>query len=173
MSAVPLHYVELRTFAYATEDDDLVAGALRTFLPEDVELEGAYSESHHGAPILVLSARVENAEEIRHVLDRLATLPAEEWERVRAELDDRIDADCNLFVSLSKQAAAEGDVRLGEGITLRGKVEAYPAKQPAAVENASEAFAEIGHSGDDAGQDSVTAEEAVSGPNADETGENR
>jgi RNA binding exosome subunit len=168
MSAVPLHYVELRTFAYATEDDDLVAGALRTFLPEDVELEGAYSESHHGAPILVLSARVETTDAIRHVLDRLADLPADEWERVRAELDERIDEDCNLFVSLSKQAAAAGEVRLGDGITLRGKVEAYPAKQPAAVENASEAFAEIGPSGDDdTSQDNGTEADVESGADAE------
>ncbi len=140
MSSVPFHYVEVRAFAYPTEDDDVVAGAVRRFLPEDVDLEGVVSESHHGAPILVLSARVENAHEIRAVLDVLADLPAPERETVLGELDERIDEDCNLYVSLSKQAAAGGDVALGDGITLRAKVEAYPAKQPAAVENAREAM---------------------------------
>lgn len=151
MSEVPFHYVEVRAFSYATEDDDLVAGALRTVLPEDVELEGAYSESHHGAPILVLSARVENADAVRSVLDSLADLPDEEWDRVLAELDERIDEDCNLFVSLSKQAAADGAVELGDGITLRAKVEAYPAKQPAAVENAREALEAIAEQADERG----------------------
>jgi len=143
MSGVPFHYVELRTFVYPTEDEDVVAGALRTLLPEDVEVEGVVTESHHGAPILVLSARVETAEEVRAVLERLWELPEADRQQVLAELDERIDDDCDLYLTLSKQAAAEGDVELGEGITLRSRVEAYPAKHDAAVENAREALEEL------------------------------
>ena len=143
MATVPFHYVDLRAFSYPTEDDDVVAGALRRFLPEGTEIEGTLSESHHGAPILVLSARVENADEVRTVLDSLGDLPADQLETVLDELEERVDDDCNLFLTLSKQAAADGDVELGDGITLRAKVEAYPAKQPAAVENAREALERI------------------------------
>jgi len=42
---------------------------------------------------------------------------------------------------LDKQAAFQDEIRLGSGITLRAKVEAYPAKHEAAVENAREALA--------------------------------
>ena len=63
MSSVPFHYVDLRAFCYATEDDKRVADALRTFLPEETELERAESEGFHGDRILVLSARLERADD--------------------------------------------------------------------------------------------------------------
>jgi RNA binding exosome subunit len=138
MAAVPLHYVDLRAFCYATEDDERVAAALRTFLPEDVELDRAVSEGHHGDRILVLSARVERADEMRHVLDRLAEL--DDIDAVVEELDDRVDDNCAFYLTLSKQAAYDGHVERGDGITLRSKVEAYPADRENALANARELF---------------------------------
>ena len=141
MASVPFHYVDLRAFSYATEDDRRVEHALRTLLPEDVELDRAETTGHLGDPILVLSARVERADEVRHVLSRLAA--AEDFARIETELDDRVTDNCELFVRLDKQAALGGEVRLGDGITLRAKVEAYPAKREHAVENAREALADL------------------------------
>lgn len=138
MSGVPLHYIDVRAFCYATEDDKRVEAALRTFLPEEFEVQVAESEGHFGDRILVFSARVENADEMRTVLDALGELPDEERSRLIDELDERVDDDCAFFVTLSKQAAFDGDVRLGDGITLRTKVEAYPAKKTHAIENAVE-----------------------------------
>ena len=136
MPQIPLHYVDLRTFCYATEDEKRVEEALRTFLPEEFEIERMENEGHYGDRILVLSARVENADGIRHVLSRLADL--ESFDTLMDELDDRVTENTELFLRLDKQAAFQGDVRLGEGITFRGKVEAYPAKKEQAVENAEE-----------------------------------
>ncbi len=141
MSSVPFHYVDLRTFCYATEDERRVEGALRTFLPEDVELERETTEGHHGDRILVLSVRLERADEMRHVFGKLAELAS--FDRLIAELNDRIDEDCAFFVQLDKQAAYNGEVELGRGIMLRGKVEAYPAKKERAVEAATEALEAI------------------------------
>ncbi|MEF8781380.1 MAG: RNA-binding protein [Haloferacaceae archaeon] len=141
MASVPFHYVDLRTFCYATEDEKRVEEALRTFLPEDFEIERVRNEGHHGDRIVVLSARVENADDVRHVLGGLTSLSG--LDRVLEELEDRVDDNCSLFLRLDKQAAFRGDVRLGEGITLRAKVEAYPAKQPRAVANAREALEKI------------------------------
>ncbi|WP_121821485.1 RNA-binding protein [Halostella salina] len=138
MASVPFHYVDLRAFCYATEDEKRVEGALRSFLPEEFPVERAESEGHHGDRIVVLSARVENADGIRHVLDRVMELG--DIDRLVDELDDRVTENCEFFVHLDKQAAFNGDVELGEGITFRAKVEAYPAKKAAAVENAREAL---------------------------------
>jgi hypothetical protein len=138
MSSVPFHYVDLRTFCYATEDEKRVERALRTFLPEEYPIERAENEGHHGDRIVVLSARLENADDVRHVLARLTEL--EEIDRIVDELDERIDDNTSLFLRLDKQAAFGGDVELGVGITLRAKVEAYPATHENAVENAREAF---------------------------------
>ncbi|ELZ07748.1 RNA-binding protein [Natrinema thermotolerans] len=141
MPQIPLHYVDLRTFCYATEDEKRVEEALRTFLPDGddddpFEIERTESEGHYGDRILVLSARVENADDVRHVLSRLADL--ETFDDLIAELDERVTENTELFLRLDKQAAFAGDVRLGDGITFRGKVEAYPAKKEKAVENAED-----------------------------------
>ncbi|WP_135830381.1 RNA-binding protein [Halorussus halobius] len=141
MAEVPFHYVDLRAFCYATEDDKRVEQALRTYLPEEFAVERAESEGYHGDRILVLSARVETADEMRHVLSKVAQLP--DVDDLVAELDERVDDNCSLFLRLDKQAAYRGEVALGEGITLRAKVEAYPAKKAAAVENAREALANL------------------------------
>lgn len=136
--APPFHYVDLRSFAYATEDEERVVDALGTLLPEDFPIDRAESEGHYGDRIVVRSARVENADGIRHVLDRL--LDADEFTRILNELDERVTENCEFYLTLDKQAAFGGDVALGDGITLRAKIEAYPAKREAAIENARDAF---------------------------------
>lgn len=144
MSSVPFHYIDLRTFCYATEDDNRVEDALRTFLPEEFEIQRAESTGHHGDRILILSARVEKTREMQTVLDTLDELPEEEFEQVRSELDERITEDTEFFLTLSKQAAFNGSVERGEGFTLRGKVEAYPAKKEHAIENLEETLDTLG-----------------------------
>ena len=138
MPRVPFHYIDLRTFCYATEDEKRVEDAIRAFLPEEFELDRMENTGHHGDRIVVLSARVENADDMRHILDRLAEL--DDIDRVMDELDERVDDNCSFFLRLDKQAAFQDEIRLGGGITLRAKVEAYPAKHEAAVENAREAL---------------------------------
>ncbi|MCY4729380.1 RNA-binding protein [Natronomonas gomsonensis] len=146
MSAVPFHYVDLRAFCYATEDEKRVEAALRTFLPEDVDIEREETEGHHGDRILVLSVRLERADEVRHVLSALARL--DDFQRLIDELDQRVDDNCAFFIQLDKQAAYKGDVELGTGLMLRGKVEAYPAKKEKAVETAEEALQELAEESD-------------------------
>ncbi len=138
MASVPFHYIDLRTFCYATEDEKRVTEALQYYLPEEFEVERADSEGHYGDRIVVLSARVENADDMRQVLRRVAEL--DDVDRFIDELDQRVDENCSLFLSLDKQAAFNGESAVGDGITLRAKVEAYPAKKEAAVENAREAI---------------------------------
>jgi len=138
MPRVPFHYIDLRTFCYATEDQKRVEAAIRAFLPEEFDLDRMENSGHHGDRIVILSARVENADEMRHVLDRLAELG--EIDRVLEELDERVDDNCSFFLRLDKQAAFQDEIELGQGITLRAKVEAYPARHDAAVENAREAL---------------------------------
>jgi RNA binding exosome subunit len=141
MSAVPFHYVDLRTFCYNTEDETRVEAALRTFLPEEAEIERDASEGHHGDRIIVFSVRLERADEVRHVLSTLSKL--DDFERLIEELEERIDDNCAFFLQLDKQAAYRGDIEFGSGLMLRGKVEAYPAKKERAIETAREALEEL------------------------------
>ena len=134
MTSTPIHYVDLRTFCYATEDEKRVEAALRHLLPEEFDVERTVTEGHYGDRILILSARVERADEVRTVLATLGTLA--ELDRVLDELDERVTENAELFLRLDKQSAFNGEVRLGQGITLRGKIEAYPATKENALENA-------------------------------------
>ena len=143
MASVPFHYVDLRVFCYATEDEKRVESALRAYLPEEYPIERAESEGHYGDRIVVLSARVENADDVRTILDRLGDLAADELDRVRDELDERVDENTSFFLTLDKQAAFDGDVQLGDGITVRAKVEAYPAKRETAIANASDLLEDL------------------------------
>ena len=141
MPEVPFHYVDLRAFSYATEDQKRVKQALRSLLPDDAELDRVENVGHHGDRIVVFSARIDVADGMRHVLDRLSEL--DDIDRVIDELDQRVDDNCALFLRLDKQAAFRGEVRLGPGITVRAKVEAYPAKKATAVENARETLTRL------------------------------
>lgn len=136
MPSVPIHYVDLRTFAYATEDVRRVETALRTFLPEETEIERNETEGHHGDRITILSVRLEGADDVRHVLDVVSESP--DFASLRDELEDRVTEHTELFFRLDKQAAFDDRVELGEGITFRAKIEAYPAKRDRAVANAAE-----------------------------------
>ena len=89
--------------------------------------------------------RLERADDVRHVLSRLAEI--ENFAGLMAELDDRIDDNCAFFLGLDKQAAYSGHVELGDGLMLRGKVEAYPAKRERAIETAEEALENLAADG--------------------------
>ncbi|MFB6110724.1 MAG: RNA-binding protein [Halodesulfurarchaeum sp.] len=135
---LPFHYVDLRAFCYATEDEDRVRGALRTLLPPEAEIQSTVGEGHHGDRIAVLSARVDRAAEIEAIFDELREHL--DFAALRRELSDRLDDNNALYLTLDKQAAARGEITRGDGITLRAKVEAYPAEREAALENAREAL---------------------------------
>ncbi len=143
MSSIPFHYIDLRAFSYVTEDEQRVEDALRQFLPEEFELDRATSEGHYGDRILILSARVEKARGIRTVLEAIGDLADEEFARIERELEERVTENCEFFLTLDKQAAYGGEIALGDGITLRGKVEAYPAKKEHALDNIEETLSDV------------------------------
>ena len=126
------HYTDLRGFCYATEEEERVERAIRHYLPEEYPLERETNEGHHGDEIVVLSARVDNADDVRHVMEKV--LEAGERDRIIDEIEERVDDDCSFHLRLDKQEAYSGVSALGEGLHLRAKVEAYPAKREKAVE---------------------------------------
>jgi hypothetical protein len=135
---LPFHYVDLRAFCYETEDESRVETALRTLLPEGTEIERTTSAGHHGDTIAVLSTRLERADEVRHVFSLLRD--AVDMAAILEELPERIDEKNSFFLQLDKGAAYRGEIRQGDGITLRAKVEAYPATREAAIENTRDAL---------------------------------
>lgn len=143
MSSVPFHYIDLQAFCYATEDERRVESAFRTLLPEEFEIKRIENTGHAGDRIVVLSARVERADDIRHVLGQLRRMHPDQRAQLGEELDERVTENCELYLYLDKQAALSDDVELGEGLSVRAKVEAYPAKKSSAIESVSDVFGEM------------------------------
>ncbi len=137
---VPFHYIDLQAFSYATEDEERVTASMRKLLPDDVPVERVENTGYAGDPITVLSARVERAQELRTVLGNLQSMDESEWETVVAQIANRITDNCEFYLYLDKQRAFHGTVTLGNGLSVRGKVEAYPATKEGAVKNVREAF---------------------------------
>ncbi|MFB6187363.1 MAG: RNA-binding protein [Halobacteriaceae archaeon] len=136
--SLPFHYIDLRTFAYETEDEQRVEKALRSLLPDEFGIEREETTGHNGDRIIVFSTRVENADDMRYVLNKLREQV--DVDQIKHELSDRVDENCSMFLSFDKQQAYDGNILLGDGIAFRAKVEAYPAKQESAIENAKEAL---------------------------------
>lgn len=141
VSAVPFHYIDLQAFCYATEDDKRVLDALQAILPADTTVERSESEGHHGDRIIVFASRLERADDIRYVLSKLSQI--EDPDRLRQELEQRIDDECAFYLQLDKQEAYQGNIRLGTGLLVRGKIEAYPAKREIALSVVNEFIDEL------------------------------
>ncbi len=128
MPSLPIHWIVARAYCQATEDEGLVAEALSTAVSggtrSDERVEGQF-----GNAVLVLSRRVEHAEDLRATWDRWAEakLPRD----LLRELDSRVDDDGVLHFRLDKQEAAQGQLRLrreADAIDVKVKLKAYPAK---------------------------------------------
>lgn len=116
-----------RTFSHATEDLEKVKLAVANTLG-DVEQVVSRTEGHHGNPIFIVEAHVEDPVTMDDFFDRLGD---EGMKRVLDSLDRRIDEGCNLFLKIDKQAAYEGMVQMAHNddvISVRIRVGAFPAR---------------------------------------------
>ena len=122
------HWLEVRAFCHATEDEEKVVAAMRTVLPEG-EIRREKLGGHFGNPIVSLVARTERAADIRAVWGRLAhALGRDEILRGVAA---RLDEDAVFHMRLDKQRAFGGELTPaaeGDVIDVRAKVAAYPKK---------------------------------------------
>ncbi len=127
--------VTFRAFVASTEDDGKVREALSLFVPQESVSE-TRALGHHGNEILILSSSLRKKEGLKF-FDRLREiLPEGEMERLRREIDLRVDDECNLHFRLDKQAAYRGDARLtdsGDAITVSAHLESYPARRERAL----------------------------------------
>ena len=142
MVSPPVHHIRIRAFCYGTEIPDRVGAALRAVYPElgapdEPAIEVTSSEGHYGHQIDIFSAELSNADQFRTVIDRIAA--GGELTQIARELDQRVTHDNELVIRFDKQTAYREEVlTLGQGIEVSIKLEAYPAKRSAAIENIRE-----------------------------------
>lgn len=140
-----MHYILFRTQSHATEDVSRVREALEHVLPEETPVDAIETEGYFGNPITILTARLEKKAAARYLDFLKQRLPEADLKALVAELPERIDESCFFYLRLSKQDAFLGDVRITyaeDAISLRGKLEAYPAKQEACLKQIREYFDE-------------------------------
>ena len=123
MSTWPVHYLDIRAFAYATEIDARVRDAVRTVIDDAGPIEEIDSTGHGGAPITLLQTRIQRTRAIEGVITGLEGVVDLSPDALR----ERITPDGELYLSIDKQAALAGAIESGDGIIIRSKLEAYPA----------------------------------------------
>jgi len=137
-----IHNVTLRAIAQATESEERVKAALSLFL-FDNEVETIKTEGHYGNPIVILQAQIKGRD-CRKFIDFLKSkLGESDLERLKSEIDERVDDDCILHLGFDKQAAYKGLVQLAtttDKIAAQVKLKAYPARREKALAIANELF---------------------------------
>jgi len=133
----PFRNAVVNAFVHATEDEQRVLSALRTLLPEEVEVHQSKLKGHHGNPILNLEAKVGQRKLLRELWQHVSTeLHAGELEKLGKIIPERVDENCFFYLRFNKQLAHAGELALtdsGDAIHLRLKVTAYPARREVAV----------------------------------------
>lgn len=130
-----IHYITLGAFVHATEDPSRVESALRLFIPEDCKINMSKTGGHFGNPITVFTAKLEKRA-CKPFIEILKSLPAAELSKLKKELTQRVDDECNFHIRLDKQSAYNGTVRLAQtedAIDIKMKVKTYPSKQDSAI----------------------------------------
>src|SRR5881397_1401271 len=91
------HWIEVRAFCHATEEEDRVVAAIRAVMPE-VEPARETLEGHFGNPLVVLRARADDAPTQRAVWARIvAALGREE---ILQGIEERLDDDAIYHLRL-------------------------------------------------------------------------
>ena len=116
MSKFPVAYIDLRVFAHATEDQDKVIAAARNVIsPEHWEASQFKKTSmtgHHGNPIILLEARIEDEDAVEGILRNLAQgLSTLDKERLSSEFEQFLERG-NLYLRLNKQSGYRNRLKL-------------------------------------------------------------
>ncbi len=129
MASLPIRWILVRAYCQATEDETRVRAALYAVASGGAPSRDALT-GQFGNPVLVLSLRLERAEDLRATWRRWAE--AGILSGLAADLDARVDEDAVLHFRLDKQRASEGTIALrgdADTIDVQVKVKAYPAKR--------------------------------------------
>ena len=128
-----------RAICHATEDLDKVKSTLENTFGK-TEIDVSQTEGHHGNPIIILEVVTRDIDVIDGFFSRLNDSDIDE---ILASLRSRMDDGCNLFIRIDKQAAFNGDIRLGRSddvISVRIQVRTFPSKYEIASSAVREYF---------------------------------
>lgn len=128
------HWMKIRLFCYATEDEERLHD-LMTVISGTEDFDAEMSDGHHGNSMIILSAEIKGDAACKALFARFGK---DVLYDVLDDLDGRIDDDCTFYMRLDKQAAVSGAYRVahhGDVVSVTGKITAHPARKETAVNN--------------------------------------
>jgi len=143
-----IHYIHLRTSAQATEDPEKVRSALKLLFPprgrlakkDSITVHETITTGYHDNPIIVMEAELKQNKDCQYLVDRIREhLGPAGISQLAAELENRVDDDCNLYIRFNKQEAYLGKLMTttkSDSILIRMKIKAYPARADKAIQAA-------------------------------------
>jgi RNA binding exosome subunit len=113
---LPITYVNIRFFAYATEDLEKVVEAVQNVLPSDNIEEIIFTrsnlEGHYGNPITLFETKIKDKETIRALLENLSShFSSLDKKELDTETNKYIEKG-SLYLRLDKQAALQSKIKL-------------------------------------------------------------
>lgn len=142
MASLPIRWAEARTYCHATEDEGRVEAALAFAFPAGSSVREPL-QGHFGNTLIRLTRRIEDRESIRSLWTKWSSAGLSD--RIRDDVEARVDEDGILHLRFGKQAAFQERLELAkdaDAIDVRLKLIAYPAKPEQARRAARSLFAE-------------------------------
>ncbi|HRR54225.1 MAG TPA: RNA-binding domain-containing protein [Candidatus Methanomethylicus sp.] len=111
--------VYFSTIAHSTEDESKVRAAIAGLAPQQLRsslpITSSAAQGHHGNPIFLIQAVVDDKKVAREIVDYLLKmLPVGDRLRMRDRILTFYDGQSNVFLRLSKQMAFLGVARLSD-----------------------------------------------------------
>ncbi|MCL2317512.1 MAG: exosome protein [Methanomassiliicoccaceae archaeon] len=131
------HWLRIRVFCYATENEELIHEKMTEFLGTD-EFECDIADSEHGNRIVILSSEISKQKEVAKVF---TSLGQEMIAEISGNIEERIDDDCVFFLRLDKQEFVQGRYRIahhGDVLSMTGKIASHPARKEIAAKKMKE-----------------------------------
>jgi len=132
--------VSFRAFVAATEDEVRVREALAVFVPLD-RIAKVTAEGHFGNGIIILEAALKKKETLAFFEILREQLPADDLQKLRQEIPDRLVGESHFHIRLDKQAAYKGMLRLTnskDALDIVALIKTFPARREAALKIISE-----------------------------------
>jgi len=132
--------VSFRAFVAATEDEVRVREALSVFVPLD-RITRTAALGHFGNEMAILEAALRKKETAAFLAILREQLPSTELQRLRREMEDRLEGEGRFHLRLDKQAAYQGLLRLtdsADALDVTILIKTFPARREEALKILSE-----------------------------------
>lgn len=128
------HWMKVRIFCYATEDQEKLHDLMRRISGKE-DFDAEMSDGHHGNSMIILSAELKRDGECRDLFKRLGN---DAVTYILTNLSERIDDDCTFHLRLDKQAAVQESYKIahhGDVVSITCKIASHPARKDIAEAN--------------------------------------